>query len=81
VLDLIRELKAQDCAVILISHRLEDVYEVGDRVVVLRQGRKVADRPVSGDLHKFREEIVAYMVGAKDDFGLETVQSTIAERS
>ena len=81
VLDLIRELKAQDCAVILLSHRLEDVYEVGDRVVVLRQGRKVADRPVSGDLHKFREEIVAYMVGAKDDFGLETVQSTIAERS
>jgi ABC-type sugar transport system ATPase subunit len=68
VLDLVRELKAHDCGIILISHRLEDIYEVGDRVVVLRQGRKVADCPVSGDIHEFREQIVAYMVGAKDDF-------------
>jgi ABC-type sugar transport system ATPase subunit len=70
VLDLIRSLKAQGGAIILISHRLEDVYEVCDRVLVLRQGRKVADRPVSGDINRFREEIVAYMVGAKDDFGM-----------
>jgi len=71
VLDLIRELKAQGCAIILISHRLEDVYEVGDRIIVLRQGRKVADRPIGKDIHQFREEIVAYMVGAKDDFSPE----------
>lgn len=71
VLDLVRELKAHDCGIIFISHRLEDVYEVSDRVIVLRQGRKVADRPVSGDIHEFRELIVAYMVGAKDDFALE----------
>ncbi len=79
VLDLIRELKAHGCGIILISHRLEDVYEVSDRVIVLRQGRKVADRPVSGDIHKFREQIVAYMVGAKDDFAPETDQ-LLAER-
>lgn len=74
VLDLIRELKAHHCGVILISHRLEDIYSVCDRVIVLRQGRKVADRPVSGDIHEFREQIVAYMVGARDDFALETDQ-------
>lgn len=68
VLDLIRTLKAQGCSIIVISHRLEDIYAVGDRVVVLRQGRKVADRPVAGDLHEFREQIVAYMIGARDDF-------------
>ncbi|GIV82400.1 MAG: sugar ABC transporter ATP-binding protein [Anaerolineae bacterium] len=80
VLELIHELKAHQCAVILISHRLEDVYEVGDRVVVLRQGRKVADRPVGGDIHEFREQIVAYMVGARDDFAAETGQPVL-ERS
>ncbi len=39
VLDLIRTLKAQGIAVILISHRLTDVFSVCDRIVVLRQGR------------------------------------------
>jgi simple sugar transport system ATP-binding protein len=68
VLDLIQELKAQDCSVIIISHRLEDIYQVGDRVMVMRHGRKVADRPVTGDIHEFREQVVAYMVGARDDY-------------
>jgi simple sugar transport system ATP-binding protein len=74
VLDLIRGLKAQGCAIILISHRLEDVYAVSDRVIVLRQGRKVADCPVGENIHEFREQIVAYMVGAKDDFASEAGQ-------
>ena len=69
VLDLIRELKSQGCAIIVISHRLEDIYHVSDRVMVLRHGRKVADRPIMDDMHEFREQIVAYMVGAQDDFG------------
>ncbi len=74
VLDLIRELRAQGCAIIVISHRLEDIYAVGDRVVVLRQGKKVADRPITGDIHEFREQIVAYMIGARDDSGERIVQ-------
>jgi ABC-type sugar transport system ATPase subunit len=68
VLDLIRELKNLGSSIIMISHRLEDIYEVGDRVVVLRHGRKVADCPVSGDIREFRERIVSYMIGARDDF-------------
>jgi ABC-type sugar transport system ATPase subunit len=68
VLDLIKTLKAQGGSVIIVSHRLEDIYEVGDRVMVLRHGRKVADRPITGDIHDFREQIVAYMIGARDDF-------------
>jgi ABC-type sugar transport system ATPase subunit len=47
---------------------LEDIYQVGDRVIVLRHGRKVADSPIAGDIHEFREQIVAYMIGARDDF-------------
>jgi ABC-type sugar transport system ATPase subunit len=68
VLDLVRELKAQGASIIIISHRLEDVYQVSDRMVVMRQGRKVCDSPVTGDINEFRERVVAYMIGARDDF-------------
>jgi len=68
VLELVRELKAQGASIIMISHRLEDIYRVGDRMIVLRQGRKVCDTPVEGDIHEFRERVVAYMIGARDDF-------------
>jgi ABC-type sugar transport system ATPase subunit len=68
VLELVRELKAQGSSIIMISHRLEDIYQVSDRMIVLRHGRKVSDRPVEGDIHEFRERVVAYMIGARDDF-------------
>jgi ABC-type sugar transport system ATPase subunit len=73
VLDLVRELKAQGCSIIIISHRLEDIYQVSNRVMVLRHGRKVADQPAVGDIHEFRERVVAYMVGARDDFAAGVV--------
>jgi simple sugar transport system ATP-binding protein len=73
VLDLIKELKSLGSSIIMISHRLEDIYEVSDRVIVLRHGRKVADCPVSGDIREFRERIVSYMIGARDDFSEQTV--------
>jgi ABC-type sugar transport system ATPase subunit len=73
VLDLVRELKAQGCSIIVISHRLEDIYQVSDRLMVLRHGRKVCDCPVAGDIHEFRERVVAYIVGARDDFAKEVV--------
>jgi len=73
VLELVRELKAQGCSIIIISHRLEDVYQVSDRLMVLRHGRKVCDYPVVGDIHTFRERVVAYMIGARDDFAKEVV--------
>src|SRR6202521_3224216 len=44
VLGLIRRLRDAGIAVILISHRMPDVFEVCDRVVVMRRGRKVADK-------------------------------------
>jgi len=47
VLDLIRNLKSRGIAVILISHRLSDVFAVCDRIVVLRQGAVTADDPTA----------------------------------
>jgi simple sugar transport system ATP-binding protein len=44
VLDLIRRLREHRIAVILISHRMPDVFAVSDRIVILRRGRLVADK-------------------------------------
>jgi ABC-type sugar transport system ATPase subunit len=68
VLDLVEELKAQGASIIIISHRLEDIYRVSDRMIVLRHGRKVTDTPIKGNLHEFNERVVAYMTGARDDY-------------
>jgi simple sugar transport system ATP-binding protein len=47
LLDIIRRLKADGVAVIFVSHKLAEVLEVSERVVVLRNGRKVAEGPAA----------------------------------
>ena len=61
VLNLIRQMKQEGIAVILISHRLNDVFEVTDRIVVLRQGRIEADLNTKATQMR---EVVSYIVGA-----------------
>ena len=61
VLDLIRELKNQTIAVILISHRLTDVFAVCDRIIALRQGEVVADEAIAATS---MNDVVAHIVGA-----------------
>jgi ABC-type sugar transport system ATPase subunit len=43
--DVIRGLRARGVGVVLVSHRLREVYEIADHVVVMRDGCKVADAP------------------------------------
>ena len=47
VLDLIRRLRAKRIDVILISHRMPDVFAVCDHISVMRRGAVVADKPIS----------------------------------
>ena len=61
VLDLIRELRRQGIAVILISHRLTDVFSVCDRIIALRQGQVVADELTT---RTSMNVVVAHIVGA-----------------
>ena len=61
VLDLIRRLKEAGIAVILISHRMPDVFSVCDQVVVLRRGVKVADKPIG---ETSPEEVTGLITGA-----------------
>jgi simple sugar transport system ATP-binding protein len=61
VLSLIRRLRDHGIAVVLISHRMPDVFSVADRVVVLRRGEKVADKPVA---QSSPEEVTGLITGA-----------------
>jgi ABC-type sugar transport system ATPase subunit len=62
VLDLIRQLRAEGNAVILITHNMEHVVALADRAVVLRQGRKVGElRPSRAN----QQELVSMIVGAE----------------
>ena len=60
-LNLIRRLREQGIAVVLISHRMPDVFQVADRIVVLRRGHKVADKRVDDSSP---EEVTALITGA-----------------
>jgi simple sugar transport system ATP-binding protein len=61
VLDLIRRLKDAGMAIILISHRMPDVFAVCDRVMVMRRGNKVADKPIKATSP---EEVTGLITGA-----------------
>ena len=63
VLDLIRRLRDSGVSVVLISHRMPDVFAVCDRVIVMRRGEKRADKPI-GDTSP--EEVTALITGAKE---------------
>lgn len=62
VLNLIRRLRERGLAVVVISHNLADVFEVVDRVIVLRLGRRVG----SYDVHSTTpEQVVGAITGAQ----------------
>ncbi len=58
VLDLIRRLRDRGLAVMVISHNLNDVFEVADRIAVLYLGRMVAEGPTA---NFDRQSVVEYM--------------------
>lgn len=70
--DAIRGLQAQNKSVIYISHRLEELYEIGDVATVLRDGEVVGTVPVS---ELSMERLVTMMVGRelKDKFPKQPV--------
>ena len=48
LLDIIETVKNSGLGIIYISHHLEEVFKIGDRVTVLRDGRKVSEREIAG---------------------------------
>ncbi|MDG4647490.1 ATP-binding cassette domain-containing protein [Roseibacterium sp. SDUM158017] len=60
VLRLINEVKSRGVAVILITHRLQDLFEVCDRIAVMYEGTKVAERGIG---NTSLEDLVKLIVG------------------
>jgi ABC-type sugar transport system ATPase subunit len=60
---LVRTLAEHNLPVLLVSHNIAEVFEIADRIVVLRHGRRVASRSVQ---ETSREEIVGLITGALD---------------
>ena len=61
VLELIKQLKKQGVAVVIISHRMPDVFAVSDRIAVLRRGQLVANKKANDSSP---EEVTALITGA-----------------
>jgi ABC-type sugar transport system ATPase subunit len=63
VLDLVRRLSASGLTIVTVTHNLEHLWKICNRVVVMRRGRKVADvRSADTNL----EEVVALITGARE---------------
>jgi ribose transport system ATP-binding protein len=60
--DALRPLKAKGVGMIYVSHRLDEIFRIADRVAVLRDGQMVGMRPVE---HTTPEELVSLIVGRK----------------
>lgn len=60
VIQLIHQLKAQGRGVIFISHNLQDIFAVADRIVVLRRGVQAGERRIADTTH---DEVVKLMIG------------------
>ena len=68
VLKLIGTLRARGLGVVIISHNLENVFAVADRIIVLRLGRRAAAFDVRG---VSREDVVAAITGAEFGVGAD----------
>jgi simple sugar transport system ATP-binding protein len=61
VLDLVRTLSSQGVPIIIISHQLHDVFSVANRLVIMRRGKKIAERMTEKTTP---DEVVGLIVGS-----------------
>lgn len=74
--EVIRDLRAQGLGVIYISHRLEEIFEIADRVMVLRDGEHVGTRAID---QVERQSLIEMMVGRKLENEFPARESKIGE--
>ncbi|MEH8091514.1 ribose ABC transporter ATP-binding protein RbsA [Gallibacterium anatis] len=60
--NVIRELKQQNCGIVFISHRMQDIFTICDDVTVLRDGELIAERSLK-EINE--EQLIELMVGRK----------------
>jgi ribose transport system ATP-binding protein len=60
LLRVVQDLKARGCGIVYITHRMEEVYRVADRITVLRDGRRVGTESAAA---LGRDQLVEWMIG------------------
>jgi ABC-type sugar transport system ATPase subunit len=63
VLDLVRLLRSQNIPIIIISHQMYDIFSVTDRLVVMRRGKKVAERITK---QTNTDEVIGLITGSEE---------------
>lgn len=77
LLDIARALKAQGVAVIYISHRLDEIFRIADRVTVIRDGQHISTKPIT---EVTEDGLVKDMVGrALESFAVKTAANPHGE--
>ena len=74
--DALRPLKARGVGMIYVSHRLDEVFEIADRIAVLRDGALVGERLVADTTP---EELVSLIVGKALDKFEATPRAALGE--
>jgi ribose transport system ATP-binding protein len=75
--ELVERLKARGIAIIYISHRMDEVYRIADRITILRDGGRLFTRSLA---EVTREEIVEGIVGHKIEGELEYKERAARDR-
>ena len=74
--DIVRNVKAENKAVIFISHKLEEIFELGDELTVFRNGKKIADAELKDvDI----PWIIKQMTGRELDTGLKYASERVSD--
>ncbi len=74
--EVVKTLKARGVSILYVSHHLDEVFELADRVTVLRDAKKVATVPVVGLTHN---DLVELIVGHRVDVGTASVAGAKGE--
>jgi len=76
--EILRDLKAEGRAMVFISHRMDEIFAIGDRVTVMRDGETVGTRNISDTSP---DEIVGMMVGARETLAAPTTTQPLQAAS
>jgi simple sugar transport system ATP-binding protein len=74
LLETMAELKKQNVAQVIISHRLTDIFAVGDRVMVLKRGENVGDRYIK---HTTEKDILELIVSGTPETAMTADEASL----
>lgn len=72
----VRDLRAKGVAIIFISHRLPEIYEISDKITIMRDGKFVVEEKISNITEK---EVVNYMLGRSMDENYPKFEAEIGD--